>query len=163
MTEVNIEINIEEEKWQEELPNAEEIIKKSCLAALNEVGILKYTEAVEVSILLTNDSFIQNLNRDYRHKDKPTNVLSFPMEDFIAGNYTTTNNQIAIGDIIFAFETIKTEAIQQKKPFAAHLIHLSVHGVLHLLGHDHENDNDAEIMESLEIKILSILGVENPY
>ncbi len=163
MNEINIEINIEEDKWLQEQPNSEEIISKSCTLALQAVGIFEYAENIEISVLLTNDGFIQGLNRDYRGKDKPTNVLSFPQEEFIAGNYADIEGQIALGDVIFAFETINNEAIEQEKSFENHLAHLAVHGTLHLLGYDHEEDGDAEIMEALEIKILAELQIDNPY
>lgn len=105
----------------------------------------------EVSVVLSNDEFVQELNRDYRGKDKPTNVLSFP------------NEPPMLGDIVLAIETIENEAISQKKTFEDHLTHLLVHGCLHLLGHDHIEDDEAEEMESLEIEILEQMGIKNPY
>jgi probable rRNA maturation factor len=107
--------------------------------------------AAEVSVVLSNDEFIQELNKDYRGKDKPTNVLSFP------------NEPPMLGDIILAIETIENEAISQKKQFEDHLSHLIVHGTLHLLGYDHIEDEEAEEMEALEIEILGRLGINNPY
>jgi len=163
MHEINIEINIEAGNWEKILPKAEEIIKKAAIAALSESQFSGRARSIEVSVLLTNDASIQGLNLAYRHKDKPTNVLSFPLEDFVAGEYADVCGDIAIGDIIFALETIAREALEQNKPVAAHLAHLAVHGTLHLIGYDHENDADAEIMESLEIKVLAGLGIANPY
>jgi len=163
MKEFNVDINIEAGNWVKDLPRAEEIIKKAVIAALHASGIAGYARSIEVSVLLTNDESIQNLNRDYRHKDKPTNVLSFPLESFNAGEYSKVRDDIAIGDIIFALETIKSEALEQKKMLEHHLAHLSIHGALHLIGYDHEDDRDAEIMEALEIKILAELGISNPY
>lgn len=104
------------------------------------------------SIRLTNDTGIQQLNRDFRQKDKPTNVLSFPHDD---PEY--------LGDIAISYETIKREAEEQGKDFIHHFTHMLIHGFLHLNGYDHETDAEAEEMESLEIKILADMGIENPY
>lgn len=163
MVEINIEINIEEEKWLSTLPSVEEIIKKATIIALHESGVTQSTKSIEVSVLLTNDKFIKNLNRDYLNKDKATNVLSFPLEDFSAGKYEDIGEDIAIGDIIFALETILKEALEQNKSLENHLTHLAIHGALHLLGFDHDDDGDAQIMEALEIKILNKMAIENPY
>jgi probable rRNA maturation factor len=163
MSEITIEINIEEEEWQKTCPNAERIIKEAATAALHGAGIAGKAQSIEVSVLLTNDEYIQSLNHNYRDKDKPTNVLSFPLEEFVAGNYADVGGDIAIGDIIFALETISREAQEQTKSMEEHLAHLAVHGTLHLIGYDHENDHDAEIMEALEVTILAGLGIANPY
>ena len=106
----------------------------------------------EISVVLTDDAHIQVLNRDYRGKNKATNVLSFPQDD-----------PQMLGDIIIAYETIIREAKEQNKIFEHHLMHMLVHGCLHLLGYDHETDSEAEEMEALEIEILSGLSVKNPY
>ena len=105
-----------------------------------------------VSIVLADDAFVQGLNHQYRGKNKPTNVLSFPGNE--AGE---------LGDIVLAYETIKREAAEQNKSFRAHTAHMIVHGVLHLQGFDHEEDADAEKMERKEIAILKELGFANPY
>jgi probable rRNA maturation factor len=91
------------------------------------------------------------LNKSYRGKDKATNVLSF------------INDDEPLGDIILAYETIEREAIEQEKSFRDHTIHLIIHGILHLMGHDHEVPEEAAKMEAKEIKILKKLGIENPY
>lgn len=163
MAEINIEVNIEETKWGREIKNSEEIITKACVAALKSSGVYDYADNIEISILLTNDQSIKELNSNYRYKDKPTNVLSFPQEALVAGKYKGINKNLALGDIIFAIETIQSEAAEQNKPTEHHLTHLAIHGTLHLLGFDHENDADAEIMEALEIKILSDMGIPSPY
>jgi len=112
------------------------------------------TPAFELAIVLTNDSAIRLLNRQWRGIDAPTNVLSFP-----AGNPGGSH----IGDIALAYETIAREARMEGKPFAHHLAHLAVHGFLHLLGYDHQNDQDAGTMERLERGILRRLAIPDPY
>lgn len=102
----------------------------------------------EIAIALSTDAHVHHLNRDYRGKDKPTNVLSFPNETG--------------GDVILAIETIRAESKAQNKPLRDHIEHLIIHGALHCMGYDHENDRDANEMEALEIKICDILGF-HPY
>ncbi len=106
----------------------------------------------EISIVFADDDFIRDLNKRYRGKDKPTNVLSFPQD----GGHS-------LGDVVLAFETIKRESKDQKKKLKDHTAHMLAHGTLHLMGMDHENNTKAEEMESLEILILKGLGVKNPY
>lgn len=121
---------------------------------------------LEFSVVLTDDETIAALNRDYRGKDQPTNVLSFAALD-AAEDADFTPPQAgqawAIGDVILAFETIEREALEQNKSMRDHFAHLVVHGTLHLLGYDHEDSHEADIMESLEIRILKKYGVKNPY
>ncbi len=114
---------------------------------------------VEVSVLLSSDRVVHDLNRDHRGKDGPTNVLSFPgdIEDSAIGA------EILLGDVVLAWETVHTEAKEAGKPVQNHMIHLVVHGVLHLLGYGHESDADAEIMERLEVDSLAHLGLPDPY
>ena len=108
-------------------------------------------EQAEVSVVLADDSFVQSLNKKYRHKDKPTNVLSFENEGLMAG------------DIVVAYQTTLREAKEKGISFQAHLAHLLTHGTLHLQGYDHLTDKQAEKMEHLEIKLLEKLGYQNPY
>jgi probable rRNA maturation factor len=114
----------------------------------------------EVSILLTNDQEIQELNKIHRNKDKPTNVLSFPMN--LDYKYDIFAKDV-LGDMVFSFDTIEKEAKEQNKPFMNHFTHLLVHGALHLLGYDHVDDEQAELMEKLEVEILEKLQLTNPY
>lgn len=115
--------------------------------------------SAEVTLRIVDKPEIQTLNNTFRHKDKPTNVLSFPFKT-LAG----INLKIPIlGDIVICADIVNEEAEHQQKPAKAHWAHMVVHGMLHLLGFDHENDTDAEKMEHEEIIILHALGFENPY
>ncbi|WP_051908768.1 rRNA maturation RNase YbeY [Candidatus Odyssella acanthamoebae] len=123
----------------------------------------EWDRPVEVNIKLTNDAEVQILNRQFRHKDKPTNVLSFPVLTDEDIQFLPADFPLMLGDIALAFETITREAIEQKKSLNHHVSHLVVHGLLHLLGYDHETDLEAEEMEALEIEILSKQSIPNPY
>jgi probable rRNA maturation factor len=114
--------------------------------------------AGEVAVVLTDDSAIRVLNRDWRRKDAATNVLSFPSVAAAEGGAPRL-----LGDIVIAFETTEREARAERKPFAHHLAHLAVHGFLHLVGYDHEADDEADAMEVLETAILAGLDVPDPY
>jgi probable rRNA maturation factor len=116
-----------------------------------------------ISILLTNDRHIQELNVSYRQKDEPTNVLSFPAYDDELLRVLPSSEDVPLGDIVFAFETIQKEAIAQNKSFDQHLSHLFVHGLLHLLGYDHETEDEAVQMERIETEILAHFSIPNPY
>lgn len=126
------------------------LIEPAVQAALGEVDS---PTMGELSIVLSDDAQVQKLNRDYRHKDKPTNVLSFPMPPETG----------LMGDVIFARETLAREAANQGKRFEDHFVHLLIHGVLHLQGFDHQIDADAEDMEAREVRALARLSIDNPY
>lgn len=119
----------------------------------------KKIAAAELTLRIVNKDEMTTLNATYRHKNKPTNVLSFPFEMPADVEMDTP----ILGDIVICAEVIKEEANQQNKSIDAHWAHMIVHGILHLLGYDHENDADAEIMETEEITILKGLGFDNPY
>lgn len=127
-------------------------VKRAVEAALAAKRVRKAT----VTVLLASDAEVKALNAQYRGKNKPTNVLSFP-------DGTLSGGTKHLGDIAMAFETIAREAAAQGKALKHHISHLSVHGVLHLLGHDHEAAADAKAMEALEIAILTRMGIANPY
>ncbi|HLV07738.1 MAG TPA: rRNA maturation RNase YbeY [Croceibacterium sp.] len=120
---------------------------------------------LSASVLFTSDAEIRELNREWRDRDKPTNVLSFPMlsrEDLL--QLGTSGPPEMIGDIALAHETCAREASEKGIPFDHHVAHLVLHGFLHLAGHDHEiSDDDAEAMEASEIKALALLGIADPY
>jgi probable rRNA maturation factor len=112
----------------------------------------------EIAVVLSDDRAIRRLNRIWRHKDVPTNVLSFP-----ANGQTIPGRPRLLGDIVIAYETTEREARAQRKPFVHHLAHLTVHGFLHLAGYEHDADEEAEAMERLERSILARLDVPDPY
>ncbi|MGL4541492.1 MAG: rRNA maturation RNase YbeY, partial [Polymorphobacter sp.] len=131
---------------------------KACAAALAQTphaGIADLASAVEVSVRFSDDAEVRALNRDYRGKDKPTNVLSFPMvapdllDSLSSSGANTDDGEILLGDIILAAETVAREAAEKHISIADHARHLIVHGLLHLLGYDHEDAGDADHMESL--------------
>lgn len=144
-----IDILISQPRWREALPGCEDIVTRAIEQSLIH---LKASKAYEVSVVLTDDAEIRELNREWRGKDKPTNVLSFPQDE-----------EILLGDIILSLGTIEDEARSQGKALADHTSHLVVHGLLHLLGYDHEVESEAEEMEALEIDICAQMGVNNPY
>jgi probable rRNA maturation factor len=124
----------------------------------SKVAIASTTDG-ELAIVLTDDSAIRALNRDWRGKDEPTNVLSFPAQEPCADRRVPR----MLGDIVIAYETAAREAEAEGKPLMHHLAHLAVHGFLHLVGYDHEASEAADAMERLEVAILARLGVPDPY
>ena len=145
--------------WQAE-PDAEAVIHRA-IAAAAEIAAADVGEA-EIAVMLTDDSGIRTLNCNWRGIDKPTNVLSFPALP-PTGAVGPDDAPRMLGDIAIAFETTRQEADDEQKPFDHHLGHLAVHGFLHLIGYDHETDDDAEAMEALETEILAQLGIPDPY
>jgi probable rRNA maturation factor len=122
---------------------------------------LAWQGAVELGITLADDANQRQLNRDYRGRDKPTNVLAFPVWE--PGTRLPSGAPVLLGDVVLALESVAQEAAEQEKPIGDHLVHLTVHGVLHLLGYDHMTHVEAAAMESLERSILAELGVPDPY
>jgi probable rRNA maturation factor len=151
------EVVIAAEGWQNE-PDAEAVIQRAIAAAAAASG----AEAgdAELAVMLTDDEGIRALNKDFRGIDQPTNVLSFPAPE-IGGRADRAPRPL--GDIAIAYETVRREADDERKPFADHLSHLAVHGFLHLIGYDHETDDDADEMEALETEVLAQLGIPDPY
>lgn len=154
-----VDVLVEDERWCG-VPDAEALAIRAAeatLAALRTEGE-DVPEPAEMSVTLTDDARIRVLNRDWRDKDKPTNVLSFPAADLPPGAAPQP-----LGDIIVALETVLKEAEAENKRPADHLVHLVVHGTLHLMGFDHEDDDEAEEMEAMERRILAGLGIDDPY
>lgn len=153
---IAVDIAVEADAWGEEAvwrPLAERVA--AAVAARPELIV---PEAAEWSLVLSDDARIRVLNRDWRDKDKPTNVLSFP-----AADADDEDPGPLLGDVIVAHETAAREAREEGKRFEDHVAHLLVHGLLHLFGFDHETDAEAEEMEGLEVEILAGLGIADPY
>jgi len=140
-----IDVEIEDPAWREALPDAEQLALLSAEAATAEGGL---------TILLTDDATVADLNQRFRNKPGPTNVLSFP---------APANPEHHLGDIALAYGVCAREAAEQGKTLAHHLQHLVAHGVLHLVGYDHQTETEAEEMEALERRILAGLDVPDPY
>ena len=161
-----VEIAVDLDDWHKHTVGINEILFNSILSKI----LLRYpnfaiVKSLELSILLTSDATMATLNKEFRGQDKATNVLSFPdmemnwrqLDEFVPDvNYY-------LGDIAFGYETLKREAQERSISIYEHFKHLTVHSVLHLLGYDHQTDEDANIMESIEIEILEDLGVKSPY
>jgi len=148
MTPLPFEIDISHQT--QDWPDCDLLVQKAITSVWN---VLTVPRAGELSVALSNNEQVQALNRDYRGKDKPTNVLSFPV----------AVPAPLLGDIVLALETVQREAKEKSISFEDHLSHLVIHGFLHLQGYDHEKDDDAKIMEDLEIRALSVLAIDNPY
>ena len=154
-----IEVTVDAAGWHSAVIGPETICRQAVAAAIEAVR--PGTGGLEVSVLLADDAAIHALNRTWRGKDRPTNVLSFPAGQPPAG--FPPDLAWPLGDLALAFETCAAEAATEGKTLAQHLAHLVVHGTLHLLGHDHETPAEAEAMEALERRILASLGVPDPY
>ena len=153
----NIVTNVQfkSSQWKTQLADAENLCQLAATSVWKVAS--KFDKAFEVTIVLADDGLVQTLNHKYRNQNKPTNVLSFPSGLKETGFH---EDLPTLGDIIVAFETVKAEASSR---LSEHLSHLVVHGCLHLLGYDHEDDAAAHEMEALEVKILLGLGIKNPY
>lgn len=143
--------------WRKALPNPSAAIRRAVQAALKSE--LPKGAATGLSILLTDDAEMQKLNAGWRAKDKPTNVLSFPAEAAV----DPARPPDYLGDIALGLTTCRKEAKEQGKTFADHVAHLTVHGVLHLLGYDHMDEDQANAMEPREAEILASIGIADPY
>lgn len=142
-----IEVEIEDQAWTAAVPSVEAVVERAAAAALGGVN-------GDLVLLLTDDAGVQDLNARFRDKDRPTNVLSFPAAESAFPH---------LGDVVLGYACCAAEAEAQGKSLPDHLTHLVVHGVLHLLGRDHEDDVEAEEMETEEREILAGLGVADPY
>lgn len=145
---IKVAIEIEEPGWIRALPDAVALTRRAAVAAARR------RQGGEVTILLASDAVLRDLNRRFRGADKATNVLAFP---------APPNRQSHLGDVALAFGVCAAEAEAQTKPLADHLRHLVIHGVLHLLGYDHQTEAQAEAMEAIERDLLASLGVPDPY
>ncbi len=155
---VEVAVTIACPAWTDRVPDAADVAVRAAVAAYSGAGRLQ--RSAEASIVLENDEALRTLNRDYRGKDAPTNVLSFP------GAFEAPVDEeapVLLGDIVVALETTAREAEEHGKTLADHLSHLVVHGMLHLMGYDHESEEEAIRMERLEAEVLNGLGIADPY
>ncbi|MFL6795399.1 MAG: rRNA maturation RNase YbeY [Sphingomicrobium sp.] len=145
----------------------EPLVRKAAEAAIAESAfpdLMDSDRAIEMSVTLTGDDEVQALNSKWRGKDKPTNVLSFPMaDDLDFARSTVSGPELLLGDIILAHGVCEAEASEKGVPFEQHATHLVVHGTLHLLGYDHQDDAQASDMEAREVRALARLGIADPY
>jgi probable rRNA maturation factor len=153
---IAIALSVEAGSWPDE-PALLPLVRRAAEALGEELPALG-SARTELSVVFADDAAVRTLNRDWRGKDAPTNVLSFPA-------YPPRDGPLPpmLGDIVLAFETVSAEAALENKPFEHHLIHLLVHGLLHLVGHDHETDAEAEAMEAIERRALARLAIPDPY
>jgi probable rRNA maturation factor len=154
---MTVSIVADDSGW-DAIPDLEKLARRAADAALAEA--YDGSQPASLAILFTGDAAIAEINRQWRGQAKPTNVLSFPAP---AGLPVPDGEPRPLGDIVLAFGTVAREAEEQGKPLPHHATHLIVHGVLHLLGHDHESKAQAKDMEALECTILKQLGIADPY
>jgi probable rRNA maturation factor len=152
----SIDVVIESARWRH-VPRAATVVRRAIGAAVPAPA-----RNAELSVILTSDRAIRTLNRRWRGRDKPTNVLSFPAPAQARGRRPPGAPR-HLGDIVLAYETVAREARAEGKPLDHHIAHLALHGFLHLLGYDHESHGQAEAMERRERRILARLGVPDPY
>lgn len=157
---IAVDVRDEFEGWAAVWPDRPDLetFSARAIAMALEISKMKLKAGVEVSVLYCGDGFMQDLNKQWRGKDQPTNVLSFPAASGKALTHTPT-----LGDIIVSCDTVMREAKAEQKSFADHLSHMLVHGALHLVGYDHEDDEEAEDMEAREREALAKLGIADPY
>lgn len=170
MATINLNIDIEDSRWQKEIPEIYKVaedVKNTTISFICEQkdsDIFEQNKNIFINLCLSDDARVHALNKTFRGKDSPTNVLSFANIDF--ENFTQENNlysEIELGDIIIAYETMCKESKIENISLHDHFCHLFVHGILHLLGYDHIEAKEAEQMEGYEIAILKKLNISNPY
>ena len=152
----HIDVTVALETWSTAVADVEEVCQRAAMEAL--VRSNRAAIETEISVLLCDDDTVSRLNGEYRGQTRPTNILSFPI-----GNPDDGPDPHLLGDVAIAFETVAAEAASSHLAIVDHLTHLVVHGVLHLLGYDHQITREAEEMEDLEIEILDSLGIADPY
>lgn len=164
--EIIIEIATEYEKWHAKTAINTDLFYDIVENIMNRYDNLKKVKTFELSVLLTNNAKMQSLNMEFRSANKPTNVLSFQDIDIKWPNileFKPDDDYLYLGDIAFGYETIEQEADEREINFYDHFKHLLVHSILHLLGYDHNHDEEAEIMEKLEVEILKDYNIASPY
>lgn len=151
---MDLKIDVEDGRWTA----ITDLEKKLQSAAMAVAGRRAFTG--EINLILVDDAVMQELNATWRGKNKPTNVLSFPAP---VGLTMPPGEKAPLGDIAMSYDTLAAEATRDHKSLSDHMVHLFIHGLLHLLGHDHETEAEALEMEALEVEILAGLGIANPY
>jgi probable rRNA maturation factor len=158
---VSVEVSVPCDAWLAACPNVASLAAAAARAAIAGAAAPNAGAPMILAVILTDDAEQRRLNRTYRSTDAPTNVLAFALSD--SAGYPAAGAPVLLGDVFLAFETVEREAAEQHKNLADHLAHLTVHGVLHLLGFDHQSAAEAAVMEAREIEILKIMGVPDPY
>ena len=152
---LDLDLEVVVEDWRHAVSDVDAIVRNAACFAWAAAGS---EHDAELNLILNDDRAVRRLNREHRGCDRSTNVLSFPMSERM-----DPDGPVHLGDIILAFETVTKEAMRDEKSLEAHISHLVVHGLLHLLGHDHAAEAEASEMEGTEISILSKLGYPDPY
>lgn len=165
-----IDVLTDDNQWLSEIENPDIWSKRifdKALSYLKEHGMdagFGFERPICINLSLSNDDEVRKLNREFRGLDKPTNVLSFAnIDDEMFWQELETADEIELGDIIVALETLKREAAEKNIPLLHHFAHLLIHGILHLFGYDHQTDEEAEKMEHIEVMILRQMGIDDPY
>jgi probable rRNA maturation factor len=162
---ISTEVLVEDDRWNQ-VSNIEELVKKAVEISICKSGFKSNFSDIEVSISLVNNKKSQQLNKQFRSQDKPTNVLSFPAEEIDPAQFVSfkpVGNIVALGDIFISYDVVLNESEKNNKKFKDHFCHLIVHGILHLLGFDHQTESEAVKMEAKEVEILKFLGINSPY
>lgn len=163
---INLGLIIKYKAWRAEPFTKKKHIAHIISETLSHIGAFQTTKEIEIAVLLTNNDKMRSLNHEFRDKNIPTNVLSFPDTEINPQDlleFVNMKEYIYIGDIALGYDIIKQEAIDASISFQSHFTHLIVHGVMHLVGYDHMNEKDANEMMDLEVQILKKMGIESPY
>jgi len=166
MIKTQLNVDIADDRWLKELPEVEKFSADIFDKVISELSPkwLDGKNSVIINLSLNNDEEIRQLNAEFRQLDKPTNVLSFAnLDDEEFEAYLARNDEIELGDIIVAFETMLDQSKDQELSLHDHYCHILIHGILHLLGYDHMEAEEAKEMESEEIKLLELFNIKNPY
>ncbi|MSO75059.1 MAG: rRNA maturation RNase YbeY [Alphaproteobacteria bacterium] len=166
MSGVNIESQVAHAAWRDAVPDLTRRANRAARAALAVATPMAAAAAAELALVFVDDAASRTLNRDWRGKDQPTNVLAFAAQETKGGTggpAAITGGPLLLGDVVLAYETVADEAKAGGVPLGDHASHLIVHGVLHLLGYDHQRPREARVMETLEARALATMGIANPY
>lgn len=170
MSKTELNAFVDEPGWEAAQEHIQELSSRvfaataDYIAAHEDFDFMQTGKTLSINLSLSNDAEVQKLNAEFRHLDKPTNVLSFAnIDDECFDDMVAESDVIELGDIIIALETMQKEAALKNISLHDHYCHLLIHGILHLMGFDHQDDAEAEYMENHEIRILALLNVPNPY